>query len=69
MKGFTLGLTLKQRRKATRKSPIASSSYIVIQVWNLQSKQMNAIKKMYEKELIKVSNSDKTWKEENDSKA
>ena len=24
MKGFALGLTLKQRRKATRKSPIAS---------------------------------------------
>ena len=29
MKGFALGLTLKQRRKATGKSPICGASYFI----------------------------------------
>ena len=32
MKGFALGLALKQRRKATRKLPIVSELCIVIQI-------------------------------------
>ena len=39
MKGFTLGLALKQRRKATRKSPIGSEFTLFVDWFQLAEKE------------------------------
>ena len=43
MKGFALGLALKQRRKATRKSPIVQQSLVYTKPMNSQRQKMKFI--------------------------